>query len=128
LIACEPAITPVSGIFYRLMHPEPVDMSANPLSDGPITAGRDPFESNQAIPTLLVGRYHDALKQAVPGLDLASVDRMSFLAYPLCGGFQHWSLLPLALANPLLALEWKLRRLLGRLAAFRLLVVYEKRV
>ena len=128
LIACEPAITPVSGIFYRLMHPEPVDMSANPLSDGPITAGRDPFESNQAIPTLLVGRYRDALKQAVPGLDLASVDRMSFLAYPLCGGFQHWSLLPLALANPLLALEWKLRRLLGRLAAFRLLVVYEKRV
>jgi SAM-dependent methyltransferase len=128
LIACEPAITPISGIFYRLMHPEPVDMSANPLTDGPITAGRDPFESNQAIPTLLVGRYRDALQQAVPELDLASVDRMSFLAYPLCGGFQRWSLLPAAMANPLLALEWKLRRLLGSLAAFRLLVVYEKRV
>jgi SAM-dependent methyltransferase len=128
LIACEPAITPLSGIFYRLMHPEPVDMSANPLTERQITTGRDPFESNQAIPTLLVGRYRDELKQAVPGLDLASVDRLSFLAYPLCGGFQRWSLLPLAMANPLLALEWKLRRLLGHLAAFRLLVVYEKRV
>jgi SAM-dependent methyltransferase len=128
LIACEPAITPISSIFYRLMHPEPVDMSANPLTEGQITTGRDPFESNQAIPTLLVGRYRDELKQAVPGLDLASVDRLSFLAYPLCGGFQRWSLLPLVMANPLLALEWKLRRLLGHLAAFRLLVVYEKRV
>jgi SAM-dependent methyltransferase len=128
LIACEPAITPISGIFYRLMHPEPVDMSANPLSDGTITAGRDPFESNQAIPTLLIGRFRKALKQAVPGLDLASVDRISFLAYPLCGGFQPWSALPVAIANPLLALEWKLRRVIGRLAAFRLLVVYEKRV
>jgi SAM-dependent methyltransferase len=128
LIACEPAITPISGIFYRLMHPEPVDMSANPLTDGPITAGRDPFESNQAIPTLLVGRFCDALKQAVPGLCLVSVDRFSFLAYPLSGGFQPWSALPAPMANPLLALEWRLRHMIGRLAAFRLLVVYEKQV
>ena len=90
LIACEPAITPLSGIFYRLMHSEPVDMSANPLRDGPITAGRDPFDSNQAVPTLLIGRFRNALKQAVPELELVSVDFFSFLAYPLSGGFQPW--------------------------------------
>jgi SAM-dependent methyltransferase len=126
LIACEPAITPVSGIFYRLMHPEPVDMSANPLTDGPITVGRDPFDSNQAIPTLLVGRFRDALKQAVPELDLVSVDRLSFLAYPLSGGFKSWSLLPNAAANALLTIEWRLRKLFGPIAAFRLLAVYKK--
>lgn len=127
LIACEPAITPVSGLFYRLMHEEPVDMSANPLADGPITAGRDPFESNQAIPTLLVGRYREALRRAVPGLDQVSVDWFSFFAYPLSGGFQPWSLLPGAVAGTLLALEWKLHRVFGRVAAFRMLVVYERR-
>lgn len=126
LVACEPAITPISSIFYRLMHREPVDMSANPLTEGPITAGRDPFASNQAIPTLLAGRFRDALKRAVPGLELISVDWFSFLAYPLSGGFQPWSALPTAIANLLLAVEWKSRRVIGRLAAFRMLVVYEK--
>ena len=128
LIACEPAITPISGLFYRLMHAEPVDMSAEPLTEGPITPGRDPFDSNQAIPTLLVGRFRNALKQAVPGLDLISVDRFSFLAYPLSGGFQTWSALPPIVANSLLTLEWRMRRIFGRLAAFRMLVVYEKQL
>src|ERR1700687_4317158 len=128
LIACEPAITPISGLFYRLMHAEPVDMSATPLMDGPITPGRDPFDSNQAIPTLLVGRFRNALKRAVPGLDLISIDRFSFLAYPLSGGFQPWSALPTAVADSLLTLEWRMRRVFGRLAAFRMLVVYEKQI
>ena len=34
LIFCEPAITPLSGVFYRLFHDEPVDMSVNPLEIG----------------------------------------------------------------------------------------------
>ena len=125
-MACEPAITPLSGVFYRLMHPEPVDMGADPLVDHPITAGRDPFNSNQAIPTLLVGRFREALKQKLPGLDLISVDWFAFLAYPLSGGFQPWSALPAGIASGLLALEWKLHRVFGRLAGFRMLVVYEK--
>ena len=128
LIACEPAITPISGLFYRLIHPEPVDMSATPLTDGPITPDRDPFDSNQAIPTLLVGRYRDELERAIPGLELISVDHFSFLAYPLSGGFQPWSVLPLAVADPLLALEWRMRHVFGRLAAFRMLAVHEKKI
>ena len=37
VIMCEPAITPLSGIFYRLFHEEPVDMSSDPLRDGSIS-------------------------------------------------------------------------------------------
>jgi hypothetical protein len=59
-------------------------------------------------------------------LSLVGVDRFSFLAYPLSGGFRPWSLLPHAVTRPLLAAEWGARALLGRLAAFRLLAVYEK--
>ena len=37
LIVVEPDITPLSGLFYRLFHPEPVDMGEDPL----VTAMRD---------------------------------------------------------------------------------------
>ena len=126
LIFCEPAITPLSGIFYRLFHEEPVDMSADPLKDGAITADKNPWDSNQALPTLLTGRYRDQTKRAVPALALRSLDQFSFLGYPLSGGFKEWSLLPARIAPSLLRAEWSVRKLFGPLAAFRLLAVYEK--
>jgi len=126
LIFCEPAITPLSGIFYRLFHDEPVDMAADPLAATTISADKDPWDSNQAIPTLLVGKYRDALARSVPGLTLERVDLFSFAAYPLSGGFQPWSLLPNALVRPLLKLEWLSRHVFGRLAAFRLLAVFSR--
>lgn len=126
LIFCEPAITPLSGLYYRLFHTELTDMSVDPLATVTISADKNPWDSNQAIPTLLVGRYRDALSHAVPGLKLAKVDRFSFLAYPLSGGFQPWCLLPKFMAGPMLKLEWLIRSFFGRLAAFRLLAVYNK--
>jgi SAM-dependent methyltransferase len=126
LIFCEPAITPLSGIVYRLFHSEPVDMRAGPLADGPTTPGRDPYDSNQAIPTLLTGRFRESVAARVPELKLLAVERFSFAAYLLSGGFRRWSLLPTAAAGPLLKLEWSVRRLFGPLAALRLLAVYEK--
>jgi SAM-dependent methyltransferase len=128
LIFCEPAITPMSGIFYRLFHDEPVDMSADPLKAGAITQQKDPWDSNQALPTLLTGRYRAETKTAVPDLTLRSLERFSFLGYPLSGGFKEWSLLPAAIAPTLLRAEWSARKVLGPLAAFRLLAVYEKNV
>lgn len=127
LIFCEPAITPLGGLVYRFFHHEPVDMRADPLADGPITPGRNPYDSNQAIPTLLTGRYRAALAEKVPNLVLAALERFSFAAYLLSGGFRSWSLLPRFAANPMLRLEWALRRAFGPLAALRLLAVYAKR-
>ena len=126
LIYCEPAITPLGGLVYRFLHHEPVDMRADPFADGPITPGRDPYDSNQAIPTLLTGRYRAALAVKVPGLALAALERFAFAAYLLSGGFRSWSLLPRFAANPLLRLEWALRHVFGRLAALRLIAVYAK--
>jgi SAM-dependent methyltransferase len=126
LIFCEPAITPLSSVFYRLFHDEPVDMSADPLRDGAITHEKDPWESNQAVPTLLTGRLRAAVARAVPNLALHRVDRLSFLAYPLSGGFRRWSLIPARLSPPLLNLEWKARGVFGPAAAFRLLAEYRK--
>ena len=126
LIAIEPAITPLSSIFYRLLHTEPVDMRADPWSSTALS-GADPDDSNQAIPTLLFARGRDRFTRTNPRLAIARVDYLSLWAYPLSGGFQNWSLLPAALAAPLLQIEDSLLPLIGRLAAFRLFCVLERR-
>ena len=64
----EPAITLLSGPFWRLFHPEPVDMTADPLAEVTTDPDRHPFDSNQAIPTLLCGQYLERMDQEFPAL------------------------------------------------------------
>lgn len=125
-IMVEPAITWGSSLFYRLVHQEPVRMRADPLVEGPPTADRDPYDSNQAIPTLLVSRERERLTKMIPTLSLIRTDWFSFIVYPLSGGFRPWTLLPTGIGSYLLAIEKKLEPLLGRFFAFRLLAVLEK--
>ncbi len=123
LILLEPAITTLSHPFYHRFHPEPVDMAADPLADGPLSPDRDPFDANQAIASLLVRRHADALRQTVPDLSLAEARYLSLLAYPLSGGFRPWSLIPAGLVPAALWLERGLEPIVGRLMGFRLLLV-----
>ncbi len=126
IIMVEPGISPVSWVFYKLMHPEPVYMSDDPLADGTPQQGRDAFAANQAIPTNLVGRDRHRLTAAFPQFSVKRAEWLSLFAYPLSGGFKPWSLIPEALVAPVLALENVLAPVLGRLAGFRLLAVIEK--
>lgn len=126
LVLLEPAITPVSWVFYKLFHPEPVLMRADPLADGQPDANRHPFDANGAIPTLLFGRHRARLQYAFPNLRIMRTERLSLLAYPLSGGFRRWSLVPAAAVNGLLTVEDLVTPLLGWLMAFRLFVVLEK--
>jgi ubiquinone/menaquinone biosynthesis C-methylase UbiE len=129
VVMLEPGITPVSNIFYRFFHHEPVDMAADPLEDGPTDPARDPYDSNQAIPTLLFGDRvrQNAFERQFPALSVSAVERLALIVYPLSGGFRPWSLVPSALVRPLTAIEDVLAPLLGRAFAFRLLVVLEKK-
>ncbi|MDX2145689.1 MAG: class I SAM-dependent methyltransferase [Rhodospirillaceae bacterium] len=127
VIMVEPAMTPVSLPFYKLLHPEPAIMDADPFVDGAPDPTRDAFDANQAIPTLMFGRDRARFEQMFPALRLRDVQRLSLFAYPLSGGFKPWSLLPVALVKPLLALEDKVAHVLGGLMGFRLLAVIEKR-
>ncbi|MEX2617489.1 MAG: class I SAM-dependent methyltransferase [Alphaproteobacteria bacterium] len=125
IVMLEPAITPVSHVFYDRFHAEPVNMTEDPFADGPLDTGRDPFDSNQAIPTLLFGGMarQAAFEKAFPGLSVDMAEYLALFAYPLTGGFQSWSLLPAWLAGPLTALENILAPVLGRSMAFRMLIV-----
>ena len=126
LVFLEPAITPGSWAFYKYFHPEPFDCSVDPLHDTKPSADRDPFEANQAIPGLLVGRYRDRVAELFPALRLVSVAYLSLWAYPLSGGFRKWCLLPRGLVRGLLKTENLLSPWLGELMGFRVLSVLRR--
>jgi SAM-dependent methyltransferase len=126
LVMAEPAITWGSSLFYRLLHHEPVRMNEDPLIVGKPDTMRDPYNSNQAIPTLLVSRERERLAEMLPSLRLIRTDWFSLWVYPLSGGFKPWSLLPDRAGSFILGLEKKLEPALGRFLAFRLLTIMEK--
>ena len=88
---------------------------------------RDPYDSNQAIPTLIATRDRARFHALAPEFILAEQHWFSFLAYPLSGGFKPWSLIPDGLARPLLGLERVLEKPLGRAFGFRLLLRMDRR-
>jgi SAM-dependent methyltransferase len=126
VLMVEPAITWGSSLFYRLFHHEPVRTSADVLLDGAPDPRRDPYDSNQAIPTLLATRDRERFHHLFPALRIASVQWFSFAAYPLSGGFQPWSLIGEGAARRVLRIEHALEPILGRLAGFRMLLLIEK--
>jgi SAM-dependent methyltransferase len=126
IIMIEPAITWGSSLFYRLLHPEPVDMSADPLQIGDPNSKRDPYDANQAIPTLIATRERERFEARVPGLRIVKVKWFSFAVYPLSGGFKRWSLMPDRLAKPLLSLERIVEKHLGPALGFRIMLVMDR--
>ncbi len=125
VVLVEPAITPVSWAVFKVGHPEPVDLRVDPLVDGQPDPGKHPFDSNQALPTLLAGRYRHRLEGEL-GLVVAHTERLSLFAYPLSGGFRPWSLLPARSVDAVLRAERRLEPVLGRFMGFRLLLVIER--
>jgi SAM-dependent methyltransferase len=128
LAMIEPAMTPLARRFYDMFHEEPVDMTADPLAAVKIDPERDPFDANQAIPTLLFSTEaaRRRFEQVVPSLRVQEVDWLSLLAYPLSGGLQPWSLLPVALVDPLLGFERRMPVFVRRGLAFRMMVALER--
>jgi len=126
VIMVEPGITPVSKLLYKMGHEEPVEMGWDMNDPCKVDAGKDPYDSNQAIPTILFKRDSQLFLAAVKGFKINSSDWLSLFAYPLSGGFKSWSLLPYKWVHTMLKIEEKILPFLGSLMAFRLMVVLEK--
>ena len=103
-------------------------MTADPFADVAINPDRDPFDANQAIPSLLFATpaARKRVEGAISSLRVRSVEWLSLFAYPMSGGFQNWSLMPAALVGPMLSLEEKMPEAVRRLIAFRMMVVLER--
>ena len=128
LAMIEPAMTTLARRFYDRFHEEPVDMNADPFAPVAINPDRDPFDANQAIPSLLFATApaRRRVEQTIPSLRVRSVEWQSLFAYPMSGGFQNWSLIPAALVGPMLAFEKRMPGPVRKHLAFRMMVVLER--
>jgi SAM-dependent methyltransferase len=136
IVMCEPYMSGPSYTIYKLFHEEPIALGGDPLADqngtgadadADATVGRDPFDSNQAIPTLLFGRARAAFEAAFPALSILSVDHLAGLSYPASGGFSRRPFLPLPAWSMLHRIEARLPKAVTRWLAFRMLVTIERR-
>lgn len=128
LVMLDPAITPLSGLIYKYFHPEPVNMSVDPLLPDCSQSGSDPFDSNQALLTLMFGTpaRTTAFEAKYPFLKLVKREYFGLATYPMTGGFRNWCLVPGFAVGILLTLERALEPLLGRQGGFRLLIALER--
>lgn len=127
VVMLEPAITPGSNFFYTNFHDEPVDMSQDAFAEMPISPGRNPYSSNQALPTIMFLKNRDRFESYFSEFKIITTSYLSLFAYPLSGGFKRWTLIPAFLVRTVLGLENLLLPFLGPLVAFRLLVVLERK-
>jgi SAM-dependent methyltransferase len=126
VIMVEPGITPVSKLLYKMGHEEPVEMGWDMNDPCKVDSDKDPYDSNQAIPTILFKRDKNIFLRNNKGFKIIRSDWLSLFAYPLSGGFKSWSLIPCSWVSIILKIEEKLLPFLGNIAAFRLMVVVEK--
>jgi SAM-dependent methyltransferase len=125
LVIMDPYMSVLSWPIYHFLHPEPVDFGQDPLQLQLSKGDRKPFDANQAIATLVFERFFDTFCHQYPQYKKVHHQRLAFFAYPLSGGFEHPSLLPVFMVRPVLALE-RVLYFLNRFLAFRVLVVLEK--
>jgi SAM-dependent methyltransferase len=126
VVMCEPYVSALSFPVYRWLHEERCDFAVDPFGAGPTTGG-DPFEGNQAIPTLLLMRGREDLERRFPELRVTHVEALAGPTYPASGGFSHRPLLPIWAWRALLAFETRLPKPAFRVVGFRLLAVLERR-
>lgn len=126
LVMVEPYCSPLSTFAYRHLHDEHLDLTADPERPQPPSSATDPFDANIALPTILFWRRPEVLARWVPALRITERRRLSWLAYPLSGGFSRRPLVPTGLAPFARRLDRALAPAMAPLAGFRCLVVLER--
>ncbi|OGF26062.1 hypothetical protein A2303_04655 [Candidatus Falkowbacteria bacterium RIFOXYB2_FULL_47_14] len=127
IIMLEPFPSFFSLPVYKCFHPEPFDFKKNYFLQGGTDEKKDAWESNQAIPFLLFYRQKkDFLRLFENKYEIIKKKRISFLLYPLSGGFEHRSFIP-GFLFPVFSILEKILAPLASLLAFRCYIVLEKK-
>lgn len=125
LLMLEPYPSPLSRIVYRLFHPEPFIYNIDYFDYKP-DMNKHPWDSNQAVAYLLFFRqlkrfnseFNDKFK-------ISGLNRTSFLAYPLSGGFENPPVLPKSMLRIAKSLDSRLA-IFSNLLAFRVYIVLSR--
>jgi SAM-dependent methyltransferase len=124
VVMMEPYVSWLSFPVYRFLHSEGMRWNTDPFHDRSWER-KEPFEGNQAIPTLMFRKRREKFMEAFPRLRIIHEQTMDISLYPLSGGFHQRSLCPLSLWGALERLE-RLLNPMSRFLAFRLFIVLEK--
>jgi SAM-dependent methyltransferase len=127
LAMIEPGMSTIAYPFYRYLHQEPADMKVDPFATAPARLSRDPYDANQAIPTLLYSETNcSRLNQLVAELKVRRIEWLSLFAYPLSGGLKRWCLCPSRMTEALVRFEDRLPHSVRAFFGFRLFVAMQK--
>ncbi|MBI5588393.1 MAG: class I SAM-dependent methyltransferase [Deltaproteobacteria bacterium] len=119
-------ISPFSYLYYNFLHKEDVDLAADVFGEAADAKEKAPFESNQAVATLLFFRRFGEFRSRYPDLRVVKKEAREFLLYPLSGGFEGRQLVPYFSIRLFESIDRLALRLLGDRIAARCLVVLEK--
>ncbi len=91
LAMVEPAITPLSRLFYNFLHQKPLDMSVDPLADQSEELERYPFCPIKPLQHYFRRKRHRlCFGTRYPEFKIVGRHTFSLFAYPLSGGFKYW--------------------------------------
>lgn len=124
LVLMEPHVSALSYPVYRFLHEEDVDLSVNPFMIES-RLDKDPFEANQAIPTLVFGRYSAEFSRRFPELHVVLDKLYSGFSYVASSGLNRKCPVPFRMWQALHRLDRAVPEALVPLVAFRRLIALE---
>lgn len=125
LVMLEPYISPFSYIIYNYFHQEDVDFKIDVWSRRISNNKKKAFDGNSAIPTIMFSKEIKMFRKEFPNLKVIKKERLTFILYPLSGGFDRKTFVPAGMMKHLSFVE-KLFRPFGFVFALRTFVVLEK--
>ena len=128
LIMLEPYISPFSYIIYNYLHQEDVDFKIDVWNRRIASNNKKaPFDGNSAIPTIMFSKEIKKFQKEFPNLKVIKKELLTFILYPLSGGFDRKSYVSAGMLKYLGLIEKLLRpRPFGFIFALRTFVVLEK--
>jgi len=126
LIMLEPYMSPFSYIIYNYFHQEDVDFKIDIWNRRIASKNKKAaFDGNSAIPTIIFSKEIERFHKEFSNLKVIKKELLTFILYPLSGGFDRKSFVPAGMLKYLGFTE-KIFKPFGLLSAFRIFVVIEK--
>jgi len=126
VVMLEPYISTFSYIIYNYFHQEDVDFKIDVWRKQIEPKNKKAaFDGNSAVPTIMFYKGIKQFREAFPHLKIVKKELLTFVIYPLSGGFERRNLIPDGMLKYVGFIE-KILRPLGLLFAFRIFIVLEK--
>jgi len=126
LIMLEPYISPFSYIIYNYFHQEDVDFKIDVWNRRIASNNKKKaFDGNSAIPTMMFSKEIKKFKKEFPNLKVIKKELLTFILYPLSGGFDRKSFVQAGMMK-YIGFGEKILKPFGRFFALRTFIALEK--